>query len=231
MFRCIIFDLDGTLVDTELLNARAFIELVSSLDLTIEAFRDAYRGWKLNDIICHLSQTHDISLLEDFTLSYRCRVEELYRRELRAFDGVVEALEAIKVPMCVASNAPRQKITTVLEITGLSAFFGPRIFSAYDIGAWKPDPRLFIASASAMNVLPHECLVVEDSHPGVQAATAAGMRCIKFQPELGPSDPEEARFQTYSEFNPALEALSRGDDFRPRVNPQTKEGGKISGST
>lgn len=209
MFKCIIFDLDGTLVDSEILNSRAFSELIGPLNLSNEAIRDAYRGWKLSEVIDHLAQAHKISIPDEFVASYRNRVEKLYRTELRAFEGVAEALQAVSLPVCVASNAPLQKITTALEITGLKRFFGRRLFSAYDIGAWKPDPELFLATASAMNVQPHECLVVEDSALGVQAATAAGMRCLKFQPEAGEIE-GEASFRNYSEFYLAIEALSEG---------------------
>ncbi|WP_062223205.1 HAD family hydrolase [Aureimonas sp. D3] len=218
MFKCIIFDLDGTLVDSETLNARALSELMGPLDLSSEAIRDAYRGWKLSDVINHLAKTYKINVPDEFVASYRSRVQELYRTELRAFDGVSEALQAVNLPVCVASNAPMQKINIALEIAGLSRFFARKLFSAYDIGAWKPDPDLFIATAVAMDVQPHECLVVEDSALGLQAATAAGMTCLQFQPEPGAIVENTPFFRNYSEFHLALEALC--NQVRARSQPR-----------
>ena len=207
MFKCIIFDLDGTLVDSEMLNARALSEMLGPLGLSQEALRDTYRGRKLAEIIDDLEQTHGAKIPPGFVASYRDYVELMYRTELKEFDGVAEALLALDLPLCVASNAPLRKMTAALHATNLSRFFGPRLFSAYDVGAWKPDPGLFLAAAKAMNAGPHECLVIEDSAPGVQAASAAGMMCLQFRPETNAAEQEACSFQSYSELCGAIESL------------------------
>jgi beta-phosphoglucomutase-like phosphatase (HAD superfamily) len=60
--------------------------------------------------------------------------------------------------------------------------FEGRIFSAYEVGVWKPDPGLYLHAAAAMRASPEACVVVEDSVPGVEAGVAAGMRVLGFDP-------------------------------------------------
>jgi beta-phosphoglucomutase-like phosphatase (HAD superfamily) len=65
-------------------------------------------------------------------------------------------------------------------LTKLLPHFEGRIFSAYEVGSWKPDPGLFLHSARSLGVNPSRCIVVEDSLPGIWAAKAAGMRVLGF---------------------------------------------------
>jgi beta-phosphoglucomutase-like phosphatase (HAD superfamily) len=89
----------------------------------------------------------------------------------------------------VASNGPRHKIELVLGLTGLLPWFEQRIFSAYDIGAWKPAPDLFLHAARQMGLAPADCAVVEDSASGIAAGLAAGMRVFALgaQPDDWPA--------------------------------------------
>jgi HAD superfamily hydrolase (TIGR01509 family) len=90
--------------------------------------------------------------------------------------------------MAVASNGPRDQTTLSLELTGLLPFFPERVFSAYDVGSWKPDPGLLLHAATELGVEPARCLVVEDAGPGVEAALAAGMRVLALCESRWPSD-------------------------------------------
>ncbi|MGQ9370084.1 HAD-IA family hydrolase [Azospirillum sp. A39] len=204
---CVIFDLDGTLVDSEVLNARGFCDLLDTLHLSSDEMRLTYRGWRLDAVLKDLEGRYGITAPDHFVPSYRSHVAHLYRTELRAFEGVAEALEAIAVPVCVASNAPRTKIEAALDSTGLRRFFGDRLFSAYEVGRWKPDPALFLAAAEGMGVAADDCVVVEDSDVGLQAALAAGMRCVLYAPEPAASDAERSVFRHYSELRRAIAAL------------------------
>jgi len=109
-----------------------------------------------------------------------------FRSDLQAIEGVHSALERIDFPTCVASSGPREKILLSLELTGLLSRFTDRIFSAYEVGSWKPDPGLFLHAASALGVKPEACVVIEDSLPGVQAGIAAGMRVYAYTPDGDP---------------------------------------------
>jgi beta-phosphoglucomutase-like phosphatase (HAD superfamily) len=87
----------------------------------------------------------------------------------------------LHLPFALASNAPHHKIELCLRVTGLLPHFAGRIFSAYDVQRWKPDPALFLFAAERLGVPPQRCAVVEDSLPGVQAGLAAGMQVIALQ--------------------------------------------------
>ena len=97
-------------------------------------------------------------------------------------------LRAISFPFCVASSGPTSKIRQALRVSGLLSFFGKNIFSSYEIESWKPEPGLFLHAAKIMGFSPARCVVVEDSEVGLQAATAAGMRSLKYTPRARESN-------------------------------------------
>ena len=89
------------------------------------------------------------------------------------------SLTWLRGPKCVASSSPPERIRASLETTGLARFFN-FFFSATDVPNGKPAPDLFLHAASRMGVQAADCIVVEDSTPGVTAATAAGMTAVGF---------------------------------------------------
>ena len=178
-FDLVIFDCDGVLVDSELLANRVLAEAVTALGIDMdadEAMR-TFRGLKMAECVrqieARLGQTVPHTFLSDF----RTRESDAFKRDLRPVDGITHVLENLSTPFCVASNGPREKIELSLGITGLRPHFSERIFSAYDVGCWKPDPGLFLHAATTLGVAPGRCVVVEDSVTGVTAAAAAGM-CV-----------------------------------------------------
>ena len=81
----------------------------------------------------------------------------------------------MRIPFCVASSGPKGKIEENLQITNLYSHFAGKIFSAHEIGSWKPDPGLFLSAAKYFGVAPEDCIVIEDSYVGVSAGIAANM--------------------------------------------------------
>jgi HAD superfamily hydrolase (TIGR01509 family) len=150
------------------------------LALSAAAALDAFRGRKLADCVMEMEAQLGRKLPEGFIAEFRQRQAEALERELVAVEGVADALAALLVPTCVASNATREKVRLSLGLTGLLEHFGDRIFSAYDVGAFKPDPGLYLHAAEAMGVLPERCAVVEDSVAGARAGIAAGMRVLGY---------------------------------------------------
>jgi HAD superfamily hydrolase (TIGR01509 family) len=99
---------------------------------------------------------------------------------LKPIPGVPEMLEATNFPSCIASSGPPLKIRQALQVSGLAPYFGDNIFSSYEVGSWKPEPGLFRYAANAMGFRPSQCVVVEDSEVGVEAAAAAGMKAFQY---------------------------------------------------
>ena len=93
---------------------------------------------------------------------------------------MIEALDAIAVPTCVASSGTHERIRFSLGLTGLLERFEDRIFSATDVERGKPAPDLFLHAARSLGVDPSRCAVVEDSPFGVAAARSAGMRAFGY---------------------------------------------------
>lgn len=179
----VIFDCDGTLVDSEVVAARAWSEYVASygVSLSAEEALARFRGVSMKWCISHIEQLHGQALPAHFEEELRALMGSLLEQHLQPISGAVEMLEKLHLPFALASNAPHHKIELCLRVTGLLPHFSGRIFSAYDVQRWKPDPALFLFAAERLGVPPQRCAVVEDSLPGVQAGLAAGMKVIALQ--------------------------------------------------
>ena len=199
---CLIFDLDGTLVDSEILCLQAYCDTVPDLDWTVEHLHAHFRGWKLALIVQALEARLGRRLPENYEVTYRARVAELFEAQLKPFDGVTDSLFALPQPKCIASSGPMKKMLHSLSLCGLERHFGDNLFSAYEVGSWKPDPGLFLHAARAMGFAPEACLVIEDSPVGIEAARAAGMQCLLHCPDGqdAPADYNGSVFSLYRHF-------------------------------
>ena len=178
----LIFDCDGTLVDSEQLSAELLARLLDERGVrtTVDAILPIYRGERLQDVVEHLGRLYPQVAPADFLAEYRQRSLPWLRARLQPMPGAVELVRRLRVAKCVASNGPREKIETSLDCAGLLDDFRGRVISAYEVGAWKPDPELIRHAARRMGVAPERCLVVDDSLPGLRAGLAAGVRVVGF---------------------------------------------------
>jgi HAD superfamily hydrolase (TIGR01509 family) len=184
----VIFDCDGVLVDTERIAVRIDVIVLAELGWpmteaeVVERFMGRSDAEMTAAIEAHLGRRLPASWEEPFRHLYR----EAFEAELEPVAGVVEALDAIAVPTCVASSGTHEKIRFTLGLTGLYERFAGRIFSVSDVARGKPAPDLFLHAAASMGVPPAQCAVVEDSRYGVEAARAAGMRAFGYAGGLAP---------------------------------------------
>ena len=186
----VLFDCDGTLVNSEVLGIQVMMDSVRPYGLEIpmdEALR-LFKGVKMADCVAIFERELGHPLPEDYVQNFRRRCLQVFEERLEPLEGARELLEELSLPYCIASSAPRAKIDVCLRVTGLAPFFGDRIFSGYEVGIWKPDPGLFLHAAEAMGMAPEECAVVEDSLPGVLAGIAAGMRVFLLEGEEVPGE-------------------------------------------
>ena len=174
--KCIIFDSDGVLVDSEAISAKIFQEMAVELgvDLDYETALDRFAGTSMKDNKQFVESHITGALPADFEQEFRERTYKAYRTDLRAVPGIHELIEKLQVPFCVASSGPVEKIRLNLGLVGLLDQFEGKIFSCYDIGSWKPEPEIYVHAAREMGFEPEECAVIEDSDSGVRAAVAGG---------------------------------------------------------
>ena len=188
MTRAVIFDCDGVLVDTELISNTVLAALLTDAGLatTLELCLRDYRGRSLTSVMEMAGRRHGAPLPADIPERYYDEVEARFATELEPIAGVVAALDAIDLPMCVASSGPHRKMAVTLRATGLWERFEGRIFSATEVARGKPAPDLFLHAARAMGFAVASTAVVEDSVPGVLAARAAEMRALAFAADVDP---------------------------------------------
>jgi len=176
--KCLLFDCDGTLVDSEHLCNIGLVVLFKELGVTLDCDELVlrFRGWKLANILESLQHESSVVLPRDFVAIYRERVSELFEKELSPVKGIEYALDQLDYPKAVVSSGPREKIEQALKICKLSKYFEGNIFSSYEIGAWKPDPKIYEFAAQHMGYCPAECAVIEDGLVGVEASVKAGSK-------------------------------------------------------
>ena len=184
-FETIIFDCDGTLVDSEPITVKVLIDQVAQLGLEMQ-YDEAisiFAGRDMSVVAEVIASRLGGPLPDDFVDQFRQRQARALRSDLLPIAGAEQLLAQITKPYCVASNAPHAKIKINLESTGLDRFFQPQTtFSAYDIQKWKPEPDLFLHVADRMSTSPQRCVVIEDSLAGIQAGIAAKMQVIGYSP-------------------------------------------------
>lgn len=183
--RLVIFDCDGVLIDSEIIAARAQSRALAEHGIAITPEEAAHRfaGIPDADMWQTLQAENACSLPEGFARQYADRLENTFRQELRALPQVHETLAALRargLEICVASSSTPPKLEAALRLVGLWDEFAPNVFSTAQVAKGKPAPDVFLFAARQMRAAVLDCVVVEDSVPGVRAARAARMRAVGF---------------------------------------------------
>lgn len=178
----VIFDCDGILVDSDSISLQIQAEALTELGLPMtfdECFRE-FAGIGMPRTIEIVEQRLGRPIPKGWEQALQQRVYEAFERELKPVPGIVPALEAIDADVCVASSGTHEKMKLTLGLTGLYDRFEGRIFSSTEVPRAKPAPDLFLHAASELQKQPSNCVVVEDSPAGVEAARAAGMYALAY---------------------------------------------------
>ena len=189
MLKAILFDFDGVLVDTEPLHLRAFQKVLAEEGLALNE-RDYYAKYVgLDDKGCFQAVLSDQSPAVTAAMIQRLveRKAKLLLEHLKTnlivYPGIADfvAVTAQHYRLAIVSGALRHEIEFSLEAAGIRKQF-QHITAAQDVQNGKPDPEGYLHALSVLNrqspVTASECLVIEDTLPGIQAAHAGGMRCL-----------------------------------------------------
>lgn len=176
----IIFDCDGVLVDSEPLSLAALGELIaaSGIEMQPETVQAHFQGRSLASTVKDLQELHQVAISEKDIAEMNTRLFASFKSSLGPIPGIRDFISTLTLPFCVASSASPERIRYSLGLTGLLDFFGERIFSSTMVNVGKPAPDLFLYAAKMMGVKPKNCIVIEDSAAGVQAAQRASMTGI-----------------------------------------------------
>jgi HAD superfamily hydrolase (TIGR01509 family) len=172
----IIFDCDGVLVDSELLSCRCLSEVLSEFGIALSVGQalELFLGRSTKAVEQHYRDLGQV-VPDGFLPRLKSHVLTTFAGTLQPISGVAEVMSDLRVPFCVASSSDIDRVALSLDVTGLRAHFGERIYTAQMVRHGKPAPDLFLHAAERMGVQPARTLVVEDSASGVQAGKAAGM--------------------------------------------------------
>jgi HAD superfamily hydrolase (TIGR01509 family) len=178
----VIFDCDGVLVDSELIFGRVLGECLIELDYPMTANEAVALHLGKNRVTLSAAVAARLgrALPDAFFEMFAARSAAAFERELLPMPGVLELLAALPGPRCVASNGHLDRVRQRLAMTGLLPHFEPHVFSASQVAHGKPAPDLFLFAAKQFGARPADCVVVEDSLAGVEAAIAAGMPVVGF---------------------------------------------------
>ena len=192
MLRAVIFDFDGVITDSEILHLEAFNRVLAQHDveITVDDYYKDYLG--LTDVECFKALADEGRLkvetqeIENFVKQKNEIFEETLKADSRIIEGVVDFLEMLRqnsVRMAICSGALLAEIELILKQAQLGHFFEV-IVSADEIEKGKPDPEGYLLALERLNqndnnaISPDECIVIEDSHWGLEAGKAAGMHTV-----------------------------------------------------
>jgi HAD superfamily hydrolase (TIGR01509 family) len=181
--KAVIFDCDGTLVDSETLGGRAMFEVAMRHGCTLDeqVLVHACLGSNMARSIELINEHSASPMPTSFADEVRALMAEKFKAELTEIEGAKKLLLELQsrgIPFAMATNGPRAKAELTLGLTGLLPFFQnpDTLFSAYEHDTFKPEPELFLLAADFLQVAPEHCAAVEDSLSGLKAAVSAGMQ-------------------------------------------------------
>ena len=176
--KCILFDCDGTLVDSENITNRVVAKMAGELGITmtLREAKQKFGGKTLDAVIYGMKEMSGKDIPTDWLPRLVKKVSRAYETDLQPMEGIKELLDSISIPICVASNGEPRHVKGSLTLTGLNGYFNENVFTASEVKKPKPAPDLFLYAAKKMGFKPKDCVVIEDSIPGVTAATNANIK-------------------------------------------------------
>jgi len=186
MLKAVLFDMDGVIVDTEPLHRKAYHQMFK--DVSIDVDKDLYAsftGQSTINICRRLVDYFTLNQTPEFLMTLKRKHYKTFfeNDDLELIEGVLDRIKdyyANDITMVVASSASMLGINLIFERFDLNQYFRAK-FSGADLKKSKPHPEIFIKAAEFTGYNKSECIVIEDSTNGIQAANAAGIFCVGFK--------------------------------------------------
>ena len=182
MLKHVLFDNDGTVVDSEIIAVRTTLSLLApyGFQMSEKEYSRRFPGLLERDILAIIHREHGITVDDD----YFDQLKELhisgFKRDLRAIAGMPAIFKKLKTPKSMVSNGSVRHVERCLRRVRLHHALDGQIFSAEHVKRPKPHPDVFELALEKLQLHPTETLVVEDSPTGVTAAKKAGLRVVGF---------------------------------------------------
>jgi HAD superfamily hydrolase (TIGR01509 family) len=185
--KLVIFDCDGVVVDSEPLTLQLIRDDLAARGLPLDLTKttDLFMGGTIAGADTQAREM-GADIPEDWVDLIYDKVFAALARKVEPIPGigvVLDRLDRQGIPYAIGSNGPHRKMEITLARCGLAARFAGRTYSREDVAAPKPAPDVYLLAASQAGVAPQDCVVIEDSATGAQAAVAAGMAVFGFARE------------------------------------------------
>lgn len=178
----ILFDNDGTIVDSEIIASRIMLRHLAlhGFNISEQEYNMRYPGLRTRDILTVLREEEGFRPPDNFIQIVHEEHNREFHRSLRAIPGMTSLFRSLKVPKSMVSNGSVRHVDACLRRVRLRSALDGHIFSAEQVGNPKPSPDVYLHALEILRLKPSETLVVEDSTTGVLAAKSAGIQVVGF---------------------------------------------------
>lgn len=183
MIKAVIFDLDGLLIDSEIIAYKIYQDLLTpyGIEFTIKDYAENFSGKMMVKNVNYAIQKYDLSWNVQEVLGKILAMEkELLAKGVDLKSGAKELLAYLKenhYKIAMASSSIKERALDILEQHDIAQYFDEFVFG-YEVEKGKPNPDIFIKACEKIGEKPEECLVLEDSEAGIQAAHSANIPVI-----------------------------------------------------